>query len=111
MIILYQVAGIVPRLKPKTLPILTVYNCEQEQDQNTCRPMIQQQPVIGVDSAQTLMLLPFEIMRQRLEAVMLRQLETATRIYARRAEELNNTFMTHIDKFEMTVKRVQGIKQ
>ena len=83
----------------------------QEQDQNTCRAVIQQQPVVGVDNAQALMLLPFEIMRQHLESAMFRQLETASRIYTRQAEELNNTFMTHIDKFEMTVKRFQGIRQ
>ena len=71
----------------------------QEQDQNTCRTMIRQQTAVGIDDAQALMLLPFEIMRQHLESVMCQQLETATRIYARQAEELNNTFMTHIDKF------------
>ena len=83
----------------------------QEQDQNTCRPVIQQQPVIGIDNTQTLMLLPFEIMRQQLEAVMFRQLETATRIYARQAEELDNAFMTHINKFEMTVKKFPYVRQ
>ena len=83
----------------------------QEQDQNTYRAVIQQQPVVGVDNAQALMLLPFEIMRQHLEAVMCRQLEAATKIYTRQAEELDNAFMTHINKFEMTVKRFQGIRQ
>ena len=82
----------------------------QEQDQNTCRPMIQQQPE-GVDNAQALMLLPFEIMRQQLEAVMFRQLEAATKIYTRQAEELDNAFMTHINKFEMTVKRFPYVRQ
>ena len=75
----------------------------QEHDQNICRPMIQQQPA-GVDNAQTLILLPFEIMRQHLESVMYQQLETATRIYAKQAEELDHAFKTHIDKFETTVK-------
>ena len=83
----------------------------QEQGQNTCRPMIQQQPMVGVENAQTLILLPFEIMRQHLESVMFRQLEAATKIYTRQAEELDNAFTTHINKFEMTVKKFQGIRQ
>ena len=81
---------------------------KQEEDQNTGRLVILQQPAAGVDNAQTLMMLPFEIMRQHLESVMRLQLETATRIYARQAEELDNAFKTHIDKFEVTVKKVAG---
>lgn len=51
-----------------------------------------------------LMLLPFEMMRQHLESVMLRQFEIAFGIYSKQAEELDNAFMMHVDKFEVTVR-------
>ena len=59
---------------------------------------------IMTDSCQQLMQLPFNIMRQYLESVMLWQLETATSLYSKQAKDLDNSFMKHIDKFEMRVK-------
>jgi len=76
----------------------------QEQDQNTYRAVIQQQPVVGVDNAQALMLLPFEIMRQHMESVMFRQLEVVVGLYSKQAEELDNAVMMHVNKFEATVR-------
>jgi len=68
--------------------------------------MIQQQPVAGLDDCQTMMLLPFEIMRQHMESAILQQLEIATGIYSKQATELDNAFMEHIDKFERTATLV-----
>jgi len=77
--------------------------------------MIQPQPVTGIDDAQTMLLLPFEIMRQYMESVLLQQFEIATGIYSKQAKELDNAFMSHIDKFDRTVgisfKNVPGAKQ
>jgi hypothetical protein len=44
------------------------------------------------------MLLPFEMMRQYLEDVMLRQLEIATGIYSKQADEFENAFMAYVDR-------------
>ena len=68
--------------------------------------MIQPQPVTGIDDAQTMLLLPFEIMRQYMESVLLQQFEIATGIYSKQATELDNAFMEHIDKFERTATLV-----
>ncbi|MFC2069337.1 hypothetical protein ACFLTP_10090 [Chloroflexota bacterium] len=58
----------------------------------------------GVDNAQLLMMLPFEMMRQHLESVILRQFEIAFGIYSKQADELDNTSMTHIYEFEVTLR-------
>jgi len=58
---------------------------------------------VGVDNAQLLML-PLEMMRQHLESVILRQLESACGIYSKHAEGLDNAFMKHVDKFEVTAR-------
>jgi len=59
---------------------------------------------IMTDSYQQLMQLPFEIMRQHLESVMFRQLETATSLYSKQAKDLDHAFNKHVDRFEATVK-------
>jgi hypothetical protein len=86
-----------------------------EQDQNYYRQITQQQPATGVDNVQLLISLPFEIMRQYMESTILQQLETATGIYSKQIEELDNVFTKHVDKFDKTVsigfKDVAGAKQ
>ena len=58
---------------------------------------------IMISPTQQLMTLPFELMRQYLESMMVQQLEIATAIYTRQAEELDNAFMVNVDKFEATI--------
>ena len=59
----------------------------------------QNQPTqITITVSQQLMLLPFELMRQHLEDVMLQQLEIATGIYYKQAEEFENAFLAHVDR-------------
>ena len=59
----------------------------------------QNQPTqITITVSQQLMLLPFELMRQHLEDVMLQQLEIATGIYYKQADEFENAFTTYIDR-------------
>ena len=59
----------------------------------------QNQPTqITITVSQQLMLLPFELMRQHLEDVMLRQLEIATGIYYKQADEFENAFMAYVDR-------------
>ena len=53
---------------------------------------------------QLLMLLPFELLLKYLEAVILHEFEVACRLYSESARGLDNAFMTHIDKFEVTVR-------
>jgi hypothetical protein len=60
-------------------------------------------PMDSGDNLQALMLLPFDVMRQYLELVMVRQLEKATGIYSKQAEELDRAFMTHVDNFEVAL--------
>lgn len=76
----------------------------QGHDQNCCRQQALQPAGAGIDNSQLLMLLPFEMMRQHLESVILRQFEIACGIYSKHAEELDNAFMKHVDKFEVTVR-------
>ena len=54
---------------------------------------------IMTDSYQQLMQL-----RQHLESVMFRQLETATSLYSKQAKDLDHAFNKHVDRFEATVK-------
>ena len=62
-------------------------------DQNYCRQQATQPVEAGVNNAQLLMLLPFEMMRQHLESVILRQLESAFGICSKRAEEMDNALV------------------
>ena len=62
------------------------------------------QPAGSVDNAQSLMLLPFKVMRRHLESAMLRQLEIACGICLKNATELDRSFMTHVEKFEEAIK-------
>ena len=77
---------------------------EQEQDRNNYRLPVLTPEDAGVPDAQQLMLLPFDLMRQYLEDVMLQQLEIATGLYFKQAEEFENAFMIVIDKFKTTIK-------
>lgn len=70
---------------------------EQEQYQNYCRLPVQQLTTAGVPDTQQLMLLPFEMMRQHMEDVMLQQLEIATGLYLKQAKEFENAFIAYID--------------
>ena len=63
----------------------------------------EKQTQIVISPTQQLMALPFEMMRQYLESMMVQQLEIATALYTRQAEELDNVFMTHVDKFEAAI--------
>jgi hypothetical protein len=59
----------------------------------------QNQPTqITITVSQRLMLLPFEMMRQYLEDVVRQQLEIATGLYYKQAEEFKNVFTTYVDQ-------------
>ena len=47
------------------------------------------------DFSQRIMLLPFEIMKQQLESMMLQQFEIATGIYSKQAEKLGKVLISH----------------
>lgn len=70
---------------------------EQKQTRNCYRLPAQQLTIAGLTDAQQLMLLPFDLMRQHLESVMLQQLEIATGLYVKQVEEFENAFMTYVD--------------
>ena len=70
---------------------------EQQQGRNYYRLPVQQLTTAGVPDAQQLMLLPFEMMRQHLESVMLQQLEIATGLYVKQAEEFENAIIAYVD--------------
>jgi hypothetical protein len=53
---------------------------------------------ITITVSQQLMLLPFELMRQHLEDVILQQLEIATGLYFKQADEFKNVFTTYVDQ-------------
>jgi len=71
---------------------------QQEQDRNCYRMPALTPEVAGITDAQQLMLLPFEMMRQYMEDVMLQQLEIATGIYYKQAGEFENAFLAHVDR-------------
>ena len=75
---------------------------EYELGLNCCQRQTQQSAEMSAGN--TLLLLPFEMMRQYLESVMLQQLEIAAGLYFKQAKEMDNAFMTHVDKFEVTIK-------
>jgi hypothetical protein len=71
---------------------------EQEHDRNRYRlPALTPQNA-GITDAQQVMLLPFEMMRQYMEDVMLQQLEIATGLCEKQTEEFENAFMTYVDR-------------
>ena len=75
---------------------------EQEQDRNYYQPPVQQLTTARITDAQQMLLLPFEMMRQYMEDVMRQQFEIATGLYFKQAEEFENAFKMHVDKFEVT---------
>ena len=75
----------------------------QDRGQNYRQQITEQPSVAGIADVQTLVLLPFEIMRQRLESVMLRQLEIATGICSKQAEEFDNAFNSCVGNFEVAL--------
>ena len=75
---------------------------QQEQDRNCYWLPVLTPEEVSLPDTQQLMLLPFEMMRQHLEDVMLQQLKIATGIYYEHADEFENAFMRHINEFEIT---------
>ncbi len=51
-----------------------------------------------------MMLAPFEIMQMQLEAIMLREFEIACGIYTKRARELDDVYLGHVEKYKGTVR-------
>lgn len=50
------------------------------------------------------MLLPFQLMLNHLEAAIIHEYEVAYSISLESAKKLDVAFMTHVDKFEVTVR-------
>ena len=51
-----------------------------------------------------MMLVPFEIFRIQLEAIMLQELEIARDICNKHAKEADDVYLSHVDKFKGTVR-------
>jgi len=51
-------------------------------------------------NSQLLMMMPFEIMRQQMELIILQQFEIATGIYSKHTEMLDNSFTTYFEKLQ-----------
>jgi len=69
---------------------------KEQQDRNYYRQMVLTPEDAGITDEQRLMLLPFQIMRRCMENIMLQQLEIATGLYEKQAEEFENALMTYV---------------
>ena len=56
------------------------------------------------DNLGVLPLIPFEMMRIQMEAIVLREFETACGIFNKHAKGLDDAYLGHVEKFEGTVR-------
>lgn len=76
----------------------------QGYDQTSRQRLAQYVVEAALDDPQSLMLLPLEMMRLNLEVAMLREWGIACGIYDKHAQELDNAYLSHVERFEGTVR-------
>ena len=76
----------------------------QEYDQTGRQRLAWHLVEAGLDDPQQLTLVPFEIMRIQLRAIILREWEIACGICASHAKEVDDVYLGHVEKFRDTVR-------
>jgi len=60
---------------------------------------------VGLDDPRLLPLIPFEIIRIQMEAIMLQELEIARDIYNKHAKEADDVYLGHVERFRGTARK------
>jgi len=76
----------------------------QEYDQTDRQRLAWHLVEAGLDDPQQLTLVPFEIMRIQLSAIILREWEIARGLYNKHTKELNDVYLGHVKRFKNTVR-------